>query len=172
MLKSARVCAAAEALTERQVEWVSVIEIPVENFVRERELVLSTAIGCGHEEDLLLGFVAEIEASRASALALAVGRYVHEIPKKVVDYCQTHRFPLIELPWEVRFADILREVSDFTLRKQYEMAEIFQKEFSRLLLQRAGPEEICERVSQLIGAPVAVADTGGRVRAASRALRD
>jgi purine catabolism regulator len=171
VLKSTRVRAAKEALTERPVEWVSVIEIPVENFVRERELVLSTAIGCGHDEELLLSFVAEIEASRASALALAVGRYVHEIPGKVIAYCQAHRFPLIELPWEVRFADIIRAVSDLTLRKQYEVAETFQKELSRLLLQRAGPEEICERVSQLIGAPVAVADTGGRVRAASRALR-
>ncbi|GAA6735165.1 purine catabolism transcriptional regulator PucR [Thermus oshimai] len=171
VLKDARVRAAREALAERPVEWVSVIEIPVENFVRERELVLSTAMGCGHDEGLLLGFVAEIEASQASALALAVGCYVQEIPGKVIDYCQARRFPLIELPWEVRFADVIRAVSDLTLRKQYEMAETFQKELSRLLWQRAGPEEICERVSQLIGVPVAVADTGGRVRAASRALR-
>lgn len=167
VLRRAEVRAAPQALDRREIEGVSVIELPVEDFVRERELVLSTAMGCGHDEDLLLGFVAAIEASRASALALALGPYLPEVPPRVLEHCEARGFPLITLPWELRFADVIRGVADLHLRP-YEAAERLQRELSQLLLQRVSLDAFCERVSRLLGAPVAVAGPLGSLRAASR----
>ena len=39
------------------VRWVSVIEVPVERFVRRNEFVLTTAMNVGHDTRLLGGFV-------------------------------------------------------------------------------------------------------------------
>lgn len=46
--------------------------------------------------------------SGASALAVAIGRHVHYIPQEVIDFCNINNFPIIELPWEIRFSDIIK----------------------------------------------------------------
>lgn len=93
-----------------EVTEISVIETPVEDFVRPGELVLSTAIGCGHDERMLKEFVTDIMQSRAAGLAIATGRFVERIPQSIISVAQEYDFPLLELPWQTRFADIMRHV--------------------------------------------------------------
>ena len=52
------------------VYWASVIETPVEDFVRPRELILSSGIGCQNERDLL-EFIEELMEAGASGVGLA-----------------------------------------------------------------------------------------------------
>ena len=49
IMKNAVVRAGRNFIKERYVQWISVIELPVENFVRQNELVLTTGIGCGED---------------------------------------------------------------------------------------------------------------------------
>ncbi|HWO95961.1 MAG TPA: PucR family transcriptional regulator ligand-binding domain-containing protein [Bacillus sp. (in: firmicutes)] len=94
----------------RPIESVSVIEMPVEDFVKENEFVLTTAIGCGLKPSRFLSFVHDVYEAGASALAVAVGRHVQAIPEEVVQFAQEKDFPLIELPWELRFSDITKVI--------------------------------------------------------------
>src|SRR5699024_1453164 len=98
-----------EMLETRRVEWMSAIEGPVENFVREREFILTTGMGFEQQPEDFFQFVIDVFDANASALAIATGRYVLEIPQQIIDYCMEHNLILIELPWELRFADIQRE---------------------------------------------------------------
>lgn len=96
-------------LEARPVEGISVIEAPVQDFVQKNEIVLTTAMGCSDEANFL-DFIAEIQESGAAALVVATGYYLHDISANVVAYAEAAGFPLIEIPWRIRFADITKSL--------------------------------------------------------------
>jgi purine catabolism regulator len=110
ILKPAKVRSARHKLEQRPVEWVSVMEYPVENYIRKNEFVLSTAMGCGTDLFVFRRFVRDVIDSGAAALAIAVGRYVQTIPQEVLQLAEEENFPVIELPWNIRFSDITHSV--------------------------------------------------------------
>ncbi|OIJ13651.1 hypothetical protein BKP37_10275 [Anaerobacillus alkalilacustris] len=149
IMEQASVLAGDSAISTCQIDSVSVIEIPVEDFVRKNEFVLSTAIGCNANPSLFLSFVRDVHESGASGLAIAVGRHVESIPKEVINYSIDHNFPLIELPWEIRFSDITRTIFE----KVHEWQQnSFQKtdQIQRELLQLFLDGETLDRALQVL----------------------
>lgn len=118
VLKKAAVLGGGALLDDRGVVGVSVIEVPVEGFVRRGELILSTAMGVGHDETLLSAFVGEVAASGAAALVLNLGPYLPGVPEGVVGLAERRGLPLLTLPWEVRFADVIAAVLRLVVEEQ------------------------------------------------------
>lgn len=170
VMNLAQVRTARSALPVRTVESVSVIEIPVENFVRKNEFVLSTAIGCNHDANVFRNFVQEIIDSEAAALAIATGRHVLEIPQEVIETAEKHDFPIIEIPWEVRFADITNAVIrrlEFWQRTSLQRSEELQKQLLGLFLREATLFDAAEMIGQAVGSPVLIADSEGFIKGKS-----
>lgn len=132
MLENAKIITGENVVSERYVQWISVIELPVENFVRKNEAVLTTAIGCSDDVTVLKGFVQDIIDAEASALLIATGRYIFDIPSEVIELAEKHDFIIVELPWEIRFAsiveEIMKEINDIHY-KEREKSEKVQQEF-------------------------------------------
>ncbi|MFB4166289.1 PucR family transcriptional regulator ligand-binding domain-containing protein [Alteribacillus sp. JSM 102045] len=84
IMEQAKLAAKAKSGLQTPVEWVSIIEMPVENFVRKNEFVLSAGIGCEHDENKLLAFTKEVMDAEAAALVIATGRYIRTLPDKVI----------------------------------------------------------------------------------------
>src|SRR5438552_1848073 len=99
LLKNSRLLSAAQLVSTKSIESVSVIEMPVEDFVQENDLVLTTAIGCGNNLSLFQAFVSDVYTSGAAALAIAIGRHVDHIPEQIIQFANELHFPIIELPW-------------------------------------------------------------------------
>lgn len=158
------------SLQTQPVEWVSVIETPVENFVRENELVLTTGIGCGEDEERFLQFVHDIAASNAAALAIAMGRFVKHIPDRVLHYASTHGLILLEIPWELRFADLIQSVllqMEQRKQKEIEQAESLRKQLLEMILNGTTFHQIAEHVSHVFDAPILLLDRRGVIRGKS-----
>ncbi len=171
VLKEAKQMAGGNGNLDKPVEWVSIIETPVEDFVRKNEVVLTTGIGCRNDEKKLLSFVKEVMDSDAAALIMAVGRYVREIPKGVLAYAETHGFPIIEIPWEVRFAEISQAISQALHRQEHEgvkMSEEFRKQLLEIILEGKGLNEICTYVHKHLKAPVLILDKRGVIKGRSK----
>ena len=170
MLADATVLSGKAHLEQKQVEWVSVIETPVENFVRQDEFVLSTGIGLGGETEALLHFVQDVYESGASALALATGRHVYDIPKQVISFAEKKEFVLIEMNWEIRFSDVIHSCMEKINHYQQEdlkRSEQIQQRLLEMVLQGGSCSDIARYVTKQIGSPVLIADTLGRVKAES-----
>lgn len=112
-----------EYLEDKNVEWVSAIEGPVENFVRKEELVVTSCMHYEKNPEDLLEFTKDVYESGASALGFAIGRYVFEIPQSVIDFANEHAFIVLELPWELRFADIQRATMEAIHQRQESYVE-------------------------------------------------
>ncbi|BBN97947.1 PucR family transcriptional regulator [Sporolactobacillus terrae] len=110
LMGKAKVLSGMRLLKQCPVESVSVIEQPVEKFVKKNELVLTTGIGFDRAPETFESFVQEIYASHASALAVATGRHIKTVPHQVIAFAQNKGFPLIQLPWEIRFSDVIKNV--------------------------------------------------------------
>ncbi len=164
IMESARVRTGKKFLDQRYVQWISVIEMPVENFVRKNEAVLSTAIGCGQDLELFKKFVQDIIESEASALMIALGRHIFQIPQEVIALAEEKNFVIIEIPWEVRFANIIEDVMKELNGIQYkdrERSEQVQQELLKLILKNSDINTISRFIQKQIGCPIMLIDRKG-----------
>lgn len=172
-MKHARLKAGKKRLHVRRLESVSVIEMPVENFVRQHEFVLTTAIGCGDDSVVFLRFVQDIFHSGAAGIAIATGRHVAEIPGPVLDFANEHDFPVIEVPWEIRFADVIQAVLNELHswhRSILERSEEMQRRLLLLFLEGGSLSDAAEMITGEIGFPVLLADRDGELKGLSGGL--
>lgn len=167
IMEKAEIASGNRNLDSRLVEWVSVIEMPVENFVRKNEVVLTTAIGCNNDVAVLTAFVQDIIDSEATALMIAMGRYVFDIPKEIIELAEKHDFLIIELPWEVRFANIVEEVMKDINNKQQkerEKSEKVQQELLKLILNDANLNRISKFIQKHCECSIIITDRAGTVQ--------
>ncbi|BDH62005.1 purine catabolism regulatory protein [Lysinibacillus sp. PLM2] len=151
LLKSAKLLSGEKIISSQIIKSVSVMEIPVENFVGKNEFVLTTAIGCGNNTELFLSYVREVFESGAAAMGIAVGRHVPYVPEEIIDFCNNHDFPLIELPWELRFSEILKTVLEQINRWEqtsHLKADSIQRELLKLFLDHESVDYVLKYLSK------------------------
>lgn len=143
------------------IEYISVIEIPVDNFIRKKELVLSTALGCYENQDLFLEFVKEIFDSQAAALVISEKSDSYYLPQNVIDFAEKNGFPIVMIPWECRFSEIMEDV--ITRLKHENLAKIkhfeaMQKELLHHFLNAASLADAGRIISRFLKCSVAITD--------------
>ncbi|MGM8364731.1 PucR family transcriptional regulator [Virgibacillus sp. W0181] len=164
---TAQIKTGKDLLDQFSVEWVSSIEGPVENFVRENEFILTTGMECAQNPDLLLDFVQDVYESGASALGIATGRYIFDIPEDVINFAEEKGFILLELPWELRFADIQREAMNKINEWQEDVSERsrnIQKQLIDFVIQGEDLADIIKYVENKLGWRIVFTDSKGRVK--------
>lgn len=170
LLHTAKLRSGENAIDDKVVEWVSVIENPVENFVRENEFVLTTGIGCFGEEDQLMKFVEDVYNSGASVLAVATGRHVFEIPQKIITYAEERGFIILEIPWELRFADLVHEIMRNLIinrKKADNRPKEIQEQLIQIILEGRTLQSITDFIEREMGKSVLIADEKGTVASGS-----
>ncbi|WP_279402043.1 PucR family transcriptional regulator ligand-binding domain-containing protein [Piscibacillus salipiscarius] len=168
VMEDANVIAGHKHLKNTTVEWVSVMEVPVENFVRKHEFVLTTGIGCADDPILFEKFVQDVIQSGASALTISTGRHILNVPERVVEIAEESDFILIEIPWKIRFSDIIQEVIDAINREnewEREKAEQLRQKLTDCVLSGGSLKDILELLHHNINIPVAISDQRQIVRA-------
>ncbi|TGB02823.1 PucR family transcriptional regulator [Halobacillus salinus] len=153
---------------DNEVEWVSVIEAPVEHFVRNREFVLSTGVGCEENTQALIRYVQDVVDSGASALAFATGRHLYKIPDQVIQIAESHHLVLLELPWEIRFGEVLQDVLRMITKAkegEQQKADRIRQELINCVLNGEGLQEITSILFKETKIPVAISDDHKQVRA-------
>jgi purine catabolism regulator len=163
-LSAGTLVAGTDAQDDREVGWVSVIEWPVEDFVTPGELVLTTGIGCNAARfEQLAG---EVAAAEAAALCVSVGERAPfpAVPEQIRRLGDRLEFPVIALPWDIRFADVSRVVIDRLLASKYSAAlggrDRLPSELTDALLHQDGLQAITRALEGMIERPVLVLDGG------------
>ena len=170
IMSQASVRTAFNTLSFRPVESISVIEIPVENFVRKNELGLSTAIGCSETPEIFIEFVRDIFESGAAALIIATGFHIRNIPEDVLQIAESLSFPIIEIPWEIRFSDIteavLTELHNWHLT-ELKRSENLQNKLLNLFLNGSSLSDALELLRSELGNPLIIINNVGKVKGKS-----
>lgn len=99
---------AGEKGIDNVVRWVHMVEgVKISLFLEKQELAFTTGIALGDES--LLELVQYIFTHHASGMIINTGPFIPEIPREVLDFCDENDFPLLEAPWEVYMAEVMRD---------------------------------------------------------------
>ena len=165
-LRQARVLAGVAGL-EHRVRHVNVMEVPdILPWVQPDELLLTTAYPLRDDRAALGALVPELAARGLAAIAVKPDRYLEQIPPAMLAAADACGFPLIELPPESSFNEIISSVLSVILNEQslrlQRAAEIHDR-FTRIALGGGGLREIAMTLAELIVRPVLIVDQHGEV---------
>lgn len=155
-MRDARLVAGASGTESREVRWVAVSEGPVEDVVREGELILTSGMGC--DDEGLAQLVREVMDSGAAALCVGIGpaRFVERIGSSALQVAERGRFPLIELPWAYNALD----------------AGYGRTRFTSAVLDGFGFQGVADRLESLVTGAVVILDADASPQAFGRRARE
>jgi purine catabolism regulator len=167
-LAGARLIAGKGGL-DRIVQRLNVMEVPdILAWVKPHELLLTTGYPLRNTPQSLGRLVADLDERGLAALGIKLGRYVDELPDEMVEQADRLGFPLILLPNDVGFDDILNQVLTDILNRQAAIlarAEEAHRALVQVVLAGGGLREVAAEVSGLLDVAVAVLDGTGHVLA-------
>jgi len=162
---------------DRVVRGVNVMEVPdILSWVKPHELLLTTAFPLTRESggqagaDRLLELVTALDAQPLAALAVKLGRYLDALPQQVLDRADELGFPVLRLPDQVAFDEVLPDIFGRLLDQQSQVlahADALHRAISTIVLGGGGLSEIAGEVSRLLHCAVLVTTPDGRVLAAA-----
>lgn len=119
-MKKATLVAGGSGLN-RFLRWVHILEfLDVMSWADSGDLLLLSGRGMNDHCNDLIGYIRDMDAKGLAGLVVAVGSYIKEIPREVIDVADVLNFPIFTLPWEVRFVDVTREVGNYIVKQEWE----------------------------------------------------
>lgn len=149
------------------VQYISILEHPVEQFVREGEVVISTALSIRDNTEDLYNFINEIYLSKAAAIMLSFPNDTYNQLDEIKDYFKSINFPILTLPWNHLFSDVVER----TIKKIWDeekesesYLDFLQKDLLKNYLSGQSLEYAIKIIYKYLNTDIAILDTNNTVR--------
>src|SRR5437868_129150 len=120
-LQNVRVLAGSAGL-DRTITCVNIMEVPdILQWVRGGELLLTTTYPLKDSQVSLRDLVPLLNAKGLAALAIKPHRYLEEIPSEILEIADALSLPVLELPVDASFVDLINVVLTRILNFQAEL---------------------------------------------------
>lgn len=168
--QKAKIVAGGNNSLQRVVKSINVVEVPdIKEWEIKDELLLTQ--GFSFTDKKRRKELLEIMVEKgASGLCMKPKRYLEKIPEDTIEYANLFEFPLIELPFELRFSEIIASVMQLISSKQtmiLEQSVKIHKELMNIVISGGDVRCICRKISELINNTVFVEDKFGELLAYS-----
>ena len=152
------------------VHSISVQEMPLDTFVQEDEIILSTLIGCLEDDDKFRQFLQELHGARAAALVVCFKDPAYRPSPAVLACAEELSLPLFCIPWELRFAEIIqwtgRQIHESNIAGyKRTQDQLFAAYFTMQTL-----DDAAHILAQFFDSPVVITDKHADVKGSSAAL--
>ena len=115
---------AGEAGLDHEVSWAHMVDSDmISTFLQGQELTFTTGLGL-NENLTLLRLVKEVWRNKASGIVINIGPYISEIGQEVLDFANEKGFPVFEVPWKIRMAEIMRIICFAITKEQQNEIEV------------------------------------------------
>ncbi|MDI3328812.1 MAG: PucR family transcriptional regulator ligand-binding domain-containing protein [Alicyclobacillaceae bacterium] len=166
IFREAKVVAGHEGL-RRPVRWVHVLEVTdAAGLLHGQELILTTGVGLGRDEQTVFHYVRELVERGVSGLCIELGRYFPAVPEPVKEFADRHHFPVIIFERPVRFIDITQDIHAHLIDRHHHQLvhlERISRQFLQLTLRPQGIRRILELLYRETGCMVRLQDEVGEV---------
>ncbi len=163
-------------LTAPVIGSVTVGEVPdIAQWLTGGEMVLSTLFSAREAGDEKFDTVRNIINGPAGALVVKLGRFVERLPDDIISLAKEKRFPIISLPPEVRWTNVIMDIS--RLLGQRELAKLtwleeIRQQFGKIATGNGDVSAITKMLAGLIGCRVGIEDLVGGVVAVSDGVNE
>jgi purine catabolism regulator len=169
-LRGARVLAGAAGL-DRVVQRLNVMEVPdIVPWVKPHELLLTTGYPLRNTPEDLSDLVQQLDRCGLAGLAIKLGRYLDALPQEMLDQADRLGFPIVQLPEDVGFDDILNQVLTDVLNRQAAVlarSDEVHRALVQIVLDGGGLREVTDELVGILGGVVLATTPDGRVLAVS-----
>lgn len=157
------VVVAGERSLEREISWVHIIDHPeVAEWVRPGQLLLSNGYSWPEEAQAQRDLVAALSDRGLVGVVLSVPHFMTHFPAATVEAAERCGLPLLEMPWEINFAQVTEEVLAHIVAHQarvIERSEKIHRELTGVALTASGLGDIAGALASLLGRTVEFTDT-------------
>lgn len=138
---------------ENQIKWVTIVEI-LEDIERlqKGEFLITTGFKLMEDEARMEVFHHLLKSRLLSGVAIYTSFYMKEIPQSFINLANDHDLPLIEIPVDINFSEITKEILEQIVNKQtylLEQSEKIHRELTTLILNDQSLTEVTKRLAQL-----------------------
>lgn len=159
---------------DRQIKWVTIVEV-IEDVRRlqQGEFLITTAYGLESDPVGRKRLIEQLAKRNLSALAIHTGFYLQAIPDDFKEIADRYQLPLFEIPSELNFSMITRELLEQVVNHQLrslEYSERVHKELIEVALANQSFHAIAEVLAKQTHACVYVFDTTWKIEARSSSV--
>jgi purine catabolism regulator len=167
-LKSAAVVAGEQGLA-RDVQWAHVIDMPdPAPWVRPGQMLLTTGFAWPTHEREVRDLVHLLDERGLAAVVLAVPGYLKKFPDSAKAEANRIGLPLIEIPFDVPFAQITEELHRTILAEQYkiiERSDEIHNQLTRAAAEGKSLADLARTLGSLLDRSVTIEDPDGKLLA-------
>lgn len=147
---------------DRKIKSVTVMDAPdIYMWLRGGEILITTGFLFKDNLSFLEELVEKIDRAGAAALFIKLGRFVDTLPPKVCRLADKLTFPIVYMPLECAFIDVISPVLRKIIWEQTKIIEFSDQihtSFINLTIKGKSIEEIIEKVSELLSTEVIYID--------------
>lgn len=152
----------------RVIESVNVMDAPdIVKWLKKNELLLTTAFVFKGYPEALDDLIRRLHEGGCTALGIKLGRYWKEIPQNLIDAANRYNFPLIALPFDYAFSDLMSSLYRASIGEEVreQLNNVMQKQTQLMLLafQRPNDHELYEDFAKIVGHPIVILSRQGYV---------
>lgn len=161
VLKESHVLAGFGGLDKR-VTKINVMEVPdIVDWVRPGEFLLTTAYSIKDDIEQLNTMIPALSELGLAGMGIKTKRFVDTLPASVLKTAEAWNFPLIEIPFDVSYSDIMMPVMSELLSRQsaiISQVNDFNRRITRVMLRGGSLQEIARAIYKSVGLPVAIVE--------------
>jgi len=165
-MKRAELIAGGEGL-DRAITSVNIMEVPdIARFIKGNELLLTTTYPIKDDQIAQRNLIHNLVKANVAALAIKPAFYGNEVPTVMVEMANALHFPLIRLPADASFNEILNPVLGEILNRQavfLRRNEETHQALMSIVLGGGGLLELAQMLANLEGYPVGVHSANWRL---------
>ncbi|KAB3532089.1 PucR family transcriptional regulator [Alkaliphilus serpentinus] len=159
IMKDAKLLAGGSG-SKKRVTKINVMEVPdIINWVDAGEFLLTTAYSIKDKPQVLLELLPEMEKKGLAGIGIKTKRYIDELPSSIIELANELAFPIIEIPFDVSYTDIMMPVLTEIIGNQsnilIKVHEIHNK-LVDVMIKGGSLEKIAEGIANTIGNTVAI----------------
>ncbi|MCI8453243.1 MAG: PucR family transcriptional regulator [Lachnospiraceae bacterium] len=135
---------------ERKVEHVTVMEVPeIKRWLKGNDLLITSFYSVRNDETAQCRLIREL-ADTCCCVAVKTGKYVDELPQRVKDTADECGLPLLEIPFEMAYIDVIVHVMNLIFEDEG-TSEILGKYVKDILYENYNDEILMMERGRLFG---------------------
>lgn len=153
------------------IKSVTVMDVPdIKNWLKGNEFVLTNVFAIKDDVTAQKKLIKDLYAKNVAALGIKLRRFIETVPKEMLQLSNELNIPIIEIPADCSWIDIIDPIYQEIVNEQYKELEATLKVHNLLMnvaLQGNGLDALCEAIRTLINKPVAILNSQNSIMAVS-----
>lgn len=150
---------------DREIKFVNIMEVPeVVRWMKGGELLLTSGYALKEDPEARIKLIKSLARKGVAAFAIKLGQHLKEMPRELIEAANEVNLPLLTLPEDVPYMDIMLPITEELLNMQVARLKRYEKIHNRLLgvlLDGGDYEDLCVSLQKIINNPTLIVDRNG-----------